>query len=547
MGSIEPPPAPSLPQNASLDYDVLIIGAGLSGIYTIHQMRELGLRAKVLEAGGGPGGTWYWNRYPGARFDSESYSYGFSWSPAVVAEWSWSEHFAAQPETLRYCEFLVSKFNLSPHMQFNTRVVAAQYQSHSSSWLLTDSAGNQYSARWLVTCMGILNNYTFPNIPGVHDFAGTKIHTARWPHETVEFAGKKVGIIGTGATGIQAIQEIAKTAGELTVFQRTAQWSAPLNNSAISAGEMEEIRKEYPVIFQKCLESYSCFIHKSNPTSVFDVSEEEREAFWEKLYQTRGFEKWLSNYHDINTDKKANALYSAFIARKIKERVNDPETAEMLIPKCHGFGTKRVPLESGYFEVYNRPNVRLVDVKADPIERVTARGVKTQSKEYEVDILIYATGFDAVTGAFTAIDFRGVDGVKLAETWEAGPRTFLGLFVKGFPNMAMVMGPHQMFGNFPRSIEYASGWVGRFMKFVAERGITFAECTEEKVQEWTEHVVACAEGLLANEVDSWMTGVNKNLAHKQKRIIARYNGPAPGYRARAEDVANRGYEDLQMR
>ncbi|KAL4804108.1 hypothetical protein BDV18DRAFT_153496 [Aspergillus unguis] len=544
MGSIEPPSG----INAGLDYDVLIIGAGLSGIYSLHQMHKLGLRARVLEAGGGPGGTWYWNRYPGARFDSESYSYGFSFSQEVLDEWTWSEHFSGQAETLRYCEFLVNKFGIMHDMQFDTRVVKAHYQQETSSWLLTDHNGKTYSSRWLVTAMGILNQYTLPNIPGVHDFKGLAIHTARWPHEPVKFEGKRVGVIGTGATGIQAIQEIVKTAGHLTVFQRTPNWSAPLNNGPISPEEMESIRKEYPSIFQKCRESYSCFLHKSNPTSVFDVPAEEREKYWEELYKTRGFEKWLSNYYDINTDREANRLYSEFIANKIRQRVHDPVTAEKLIPKCHGFGTKRVPLESGYFEAYNRPNVALVDVKEDPIERITETGVRTTSgKDYDVDILIYATGFDAVTGAFSAIDFQGVDGVKLSERWASGPRTFLGLFVESFPNMLMVMGPHQMFGNFPRSIEYAVGWVSEFIEFAAGKGLVYAECTSKKVEEWTEHVHSCAEGLLANEVDSWMTGVNKNLKHKQKRIIARYNGPAPGYRARTEDVKARGYEDLRMR
>ncbi|KAL2868980.1 flavin-containing monooxygenase [Aspergillus lucknowensis] len=545
MGSIESPPFRH--NNDALDYDVLIIGAGLSGIYTLHQMNTFGLRAKVLEAGSAPGGTWYWNRYPGARFDSESYSYGFSWSQEVLEEWDWSEHFAAQPETLRYCEFLVDKFNLRAGMQFDTRVTRAHYQERSKSWVLTDHRGRTYSSRWLVTCMGILNEFTLPNIPGVHDFAGRAMHTARWPHDApVSFEGKRVGVIGTGATGIQTITEVAKTAGHLTVFQRTPNWSAPLNNGPISAAEMAEIKTRYPEIFRRCKESYSCFIHKSNPASVFSVTPEEREKFWNELYETRGFEKWLSNFHDIFTDKEANRLYSEFIANKIRQRVHDPETAEKLIPKCHGFGTKRVPLESGYFEAFNRPNVELVDVKADPIERVTASGVKTRDNSYDLDVLIYATGFDAVTGAFTAIDFQGVGGVKLSERWKDGPRTFLGLFVESFPNMLMVMGPHQMFGNFPRSIEYASAWVAEFIRWACEKGISSAECTGKKVEEWTEHVHTCAEGLLANEVDSWMTGVNKNLQHKQKRIIARYNGPAPGYRARADDVAKRGYEDLIM-
>ncbi|KAL4799234.1 hypothetical protein BDV19DRAFT_385484 [Aspergillus venezuelensis] len=549
MGSIEPPPSTSH-ENANLDYDVLIIGAGLSGIYSLHRMRKLGLRAKVLETASGPGGTWYWNRYPGARFDSESYSYIFSFSPEVLSEWTWSEHFAAQPETLRYCQFLVDKFDLEKNMQFDTRVTAAHYQEQTRSWLLTDSSGKTYTSRWLVTAMGILNNYTMPNIPGAGSglFEGQEMHTARWPHnfDLNSLKHKKVGIIGTGATGIQAIQEIVKYASHLTVFQRTPNWSAPLNNAPISPEEMDEIRTQYPQIFKRCRESSSCFMHKSNLTSVFDVSPEERKKRWNEMYETKGFEKWLSNYKDIFTNRKANALYSEFIANKIRSRVRDQDTAEKLIPKCHGFGTKRVPLESGYFEAFNQPNVVLVDVKSDPIERITEKGVKTGEKQYDVDVLIYATGFDAVTGSFSAVDFRGVNGVKLSDKWKNGPRTFLGLWVQDFPNMMMVMGPHQMFGNFPRSIEYAVNWVSGFIEFATEKGLSYAECTRGKVEEWTEHVHQCAEGLLANEVDSWMTGVNKNLKHKQKRIIARYNGPAPGYRARAGDVAEREYVDLNL-
>ncbi|KAL4904782.1 hypothetical protein BDW74DRAFT_178357 [Aspergillus multicolor] len=411
----------------------------------------------------------------GARFDSESYSYGYSWSPEVLKEWTWSEHFAGQAETLRYSEFVVSKFDLARDMQFDTKVIRAQYQEQSRSWILTDHTGKTYTSRWLVTCIGILNNYTLPDIPGVHDFKGEAIHTARWPRESdsVSFEGKRVGIIGTGATGIQAIQKIVKTAGSLTIFQRTPNWSAPLNNGPIPRNEMEGIRSRYAEIFARCRATYSCFLHRSNPASVFDVSATEREAFWEKLNETRGFEKWLSNYRDvIFTDRKANELYSSFIADKIRARVKDPATAEKLIPRCHGFGTKRVPLESGYFEAYNRPNVELVDVKADPIERVTEKGVKTREKEYGLGILICATGFDAVTGAFTAVHFRGIYGVHLKDKWKDGPRTFLGLWVEDFPNMMMVMGPHQMFGNFPRSIEYVVEWLdnggqqGPFVKWI---------------------------------------------------------------------------------
>lgn len=429
-------------------------------------------------------------------------------------------------------------------MQFNTRVVSAHFQDTSNSWRLTDEQGRTYTSRFLVTCIGILNNYTMPNIPGVADFRGEACHTARWPQKPVSFKDKRVAIIGTGATGIQTIQEIAKDVGHLTVFQRTPNWSLPLRNGPISKEEMNEIRSRYPEIFRKCLETWSCFMHVSDPRDTLQVNPEEREAFWEELYEQRGFAKWLGNFGNINTNKEANALFSEFVANKIRSRVNDPVTAETLIPKCHGFGTKRVPLESGYFEAYNQPNVRLVDVKSNPIECITETGIRTRDESFDFDMIIYATGFDAVTGSFTAIDFRGVKGMKLADRWAEGPRTFLGLFVESFPNMMMVMGPHQMFGNIPRSIEYAVGWVSRFIEFCRDRGITFAESPRQKVLEWTEHVHTCADGLLANDVDSWMTGVNKNLAHKQKRIIARYQGPAPGYRKLAEDVAMREYIDL---
>lgn len=430
-------------------------------------------------------------------------------------------------------------------MQFNTRIKSAHYQEATDSWLLTDQDGKTYSSRFLITCMGILNEPTYPDIPGVHDFKGEAFHTARWP-DNVSLEGKRVGIIGTGATGIQTIQEIVKTVGHLTVFQRTPNWSAPLHNSTISPAEMMKIRERYPEIFKLCNESYSCFIHGADTRKTLEVPEDERLAFWEDLYSRPGFAKWLSNFGDINTDRAANKAFSDFIADKIRSRVKDPVTAEKLIPKNHGFGTRRVPLETFYFEAYNQPNVRLIDITEDPIQCITEKGIQTLGELVELDIIVYATGFDAVTGAFSAVDFQGVGGRKLTETWSAGPRTQLGLLVHDFPNMMMVMGPHQMFGNIPRSIEYAVTWISNCIGYCRDHDIKRIEATEEGVKSWTEHVHECAEGLLANEVDSWMTGVNKNLKHKQKRIIARYNGPAPGYRKFCDGVASRGYTDFQL-
>lgn len=432
-------------------------------------------------------------------------------------------------------------------MQFNTRIKAAHYDETTKSWRLIDEDGNSYTSRFLITAMGILNQPTLPNIPGVGDFQGEAFHTARWPSSVVDLSKKRVGIIGTGATAIQTIQEIVKSIGSLTVFQRTANWSAPLRNGKISQEEMEEIRQQYPKIFEKCAKSSMCFVHNADPRGTFEVSPTEREETWERLYAQPGFAKVLSTFRDVGTNREANALASEFFARKIRERVHDPITAEKLIPKDHGVGTRRLPLESGYFEAFNKPNVHLVDLREDPIECITKTGIKTISEHHDLDVIIYATGFDAVTGSFRAVDFQGVDDVKLTDVWSEGIRTYLGLTVKGFPNMFMSMGPHQMFGNIPRSIEYAVSWISDLIQYCRQNGVLQIEATSKGVEQWTEHVHDCAKGLLANEVDSWMTGVNKNLAHKQTRSIARYNGSAPGYRKRCDEVAANGYSTFAIK
>lgn len=434
-------------------------------------------------------------------------------------------------------------------MQFDTRISTAHWQPDTDSWLLTDEAGKTYTSRYIITAMGILNQPTLPNIPGVRDFKGEAWHTARWPEGSADaLRGKRVGIIGTGATAIQTVQAISDQFGSLTVFQRTANWTAPLRNTKISKDEMADIRKSYPDIFRRCQESYSCFIHSSDKRSVFDFpSDEARREHWENLYAKAGFAKVLGISRDIYTNREANALYSAFFAEKIRQRVRNPKVADLLTPKDHGFGTRRTPLESGYYEVFNQENVRLVDIRSDPIDRITETGLKTGTEEFEFDILIYATGFDAVTGSFNAVDFKGQNGTQLRDVWGEGIRTFLGLTVKDFPNMFMIMGPHQMFGNIPRSIEYAVDWVFHYMRFAKENDVRYVEATEEGMEGWTEHVHECGKGLLANEVDSWMTGVNKNLKNKQKRSMTRYNGPAPGYRRRCEEVRGRGYSDFVMK
>ncbi|GEC52002.1 cation diffusion facilitator CzcD-associated flavoprotein CzcO [Bradyrhizobium japonicum] len=533
-------------QTAALDYDVIIIGAGLSGMYQLYRLRELGLSARVFEAGTGVGGTWYWNRYPGARFDSESYSYGYSFSKELLEEWEWSEHFAGQPETLRYCNYVADKFDLRRDIQFESRVTSAIYQDDTRSWRITLESGARYACRFLITAIGPLSTPTLPRIEGRDDFRGQSFHTARWPKQKVDFTGKRVAVIGTGATGIQTIQTIAGEVGHLTVFQRTANWAAPLHNGKIDAETQARIKAGYPEIFARCKETFACFVHTPDPRGAFEVSEAEREAFYEKLYGERGFGIWQGNFKDILIDRAANATISDFVARKIRERVRDPKVAEMLIPKNHGFGTRRLPLETFYYEVYNRDNVELVDIKETPIERITPEGIRTTDKDYAFDIIIYATGFDAITGSFDKIDFRGAHGARLKEKWTHGPATYLGLMVDGFPNMMMLMGPHTALGNIPRSIEYSVDWVTGLIRFAKAKGLTFLDATPEGTADWTEHVKALGTGLLSNEVDSWMTGINRNVEGKQTRIVARYSGSAPAYRARCDEVAAKGYVELRL-
>ncbi len=537
---------PSTGSTHDPNYDAIVIGAGVSGLYQLYRLRELGLKTRVFETGTNVGGTWYWNRYPGARFDSESWTYGYSFSKELLEEWNWDEHFASQPETERYLNHVADRFDLRRDIQFRSRVSTACYREETRSWDVTLHDGRQYRTRFLVTAIGVLSAPTMPRIPGVETFRGQSCHTAEWPKEPVNFAGKRVAVIGTGATAVQTIQTIAKDVGHLTVFQRTPNWCAPLHNSKISAEEMRQIRSRYDEIFARCHETPGCFIHSPDPRSALEVTPEEREALWEKLYAEPGFGIWQANFRDILMDRDANALISEFVARKIRQRVKDPAVADKLIPKNHGFGTRRLPLETHYFEVYNQPNVKLVDIRETPIECITPAGIKTSHAEYEFDLIIYATGFDAITGAFDRIDIRGVDGCRLKDAWSSGPQTYLGVLVEGFPNLLMVMGPHAGLGNFPRAAEYSVDWVTSLVRHARDHGLTRIAATSAGTERWTDHVIAMGQGLLANEVDSWMTGINRNVEGKQTRRIMRYSGGYPNYREHCDGVAAEGYRELSL-
>ncbi|GGC37806.1 cyclohexanone monooxygenase [Siccirubricoccus deserti] len=526
------------------DLDAIIIGAGIAGMYQLYRLRELGLRVRVYEAGTDVGGTWYWNRYPGARFDSESWSYGYSFSKELLQEWEWPEHFSAQPDTLRYLNYVADKFDLRRDMRFGHRVTAAHFDTATSRWTITLDNGEQDSAHLLVTALGPLSAYTLPNIPGRDSFQGTACHTARWPREGLDLKGKRVGIIGTGATAIQTIQTIAKEVGHLTVFQRTPNWAAPLHNRKITEEEQKAIKASYDEIFERCRQTSTCFIHNTDPRKALEVSAEEREEFWEKLYAEPGFGIWVGNFQDVLVDPEANALASEFMAKKIRQRVRDPKVAEKLIPRNHGFGTRRLPLESGYFEVYNQDNVRLVDILETPIERITPEGIRTSAEDFAFDVLIYATGFDGVTGPYDRIDIRGPGGRRLKDDWTGTPRTFLGMLAEGFPNMLMVLGPHTARGNIPRNIEEIVDWLTGLIRHMRDHGLTRVEARPEAVEDWGRHVEKAASGLLFSQVNSWQTGVNRNVEGRDVLRILGYYGGAVQYRRKAGAVAAQGYREF---
>ncbi len=529
-----------------LDYDAIIVGAGIAGLYQLHQLRKIGLKVRVFESGADVGGTWYWNRYPGARFDSESYSYGYSFSQELLDEWDWSEHFASQPEILRYLQHVARKFDLIRHIQFSSDVQSAIYDDTTRSWKIQLQNSDTYTSRFLITGIGLLSEPTLPNIEGIESFTGDSFHTSRWPHTPVSFSGKRVAVIGTGASGVQVIQEICKDVGCLTVFQRRPNWCAPLHNENIGQDEMKDIRSRYNEIFRRCSQTQAGFLHTVDPRSTFDVSEEDRYAFWEHLYASKGFGIWQGNFKDMLTNPKANKAMSDFIANKIRERVTDPVTAEKLIPKDHGFGTRRVPLETKYFESYNQENVELIDISSTPIERITPTGIQTTSKVFEVDLIIYATGFNAILGSYDRINIVGANGRILKDQWKNELSTFLGLQVNNFPNLFMIMGPHALLGNNPRSIEYNVEWITNLLKYMLKQKFTRAEATPEAVASWYSYVLAQGEGLLANQVDSWMTGINSNIQGRQKRIIARYSGSQYSYRKRCNEVAENNYRELNL-
>ena len=523
------------------EFDAIVVGAGVTGLYSLYRLRELGFSVQSLEGGSGVGGTWYWNRYPGARFDSESYTYGYSFSKELLQEWDWKELYSGQPENERYLNYVADKFDLRRHIRLNSRVASAVFDDSNNCWEVEVEDGYRARAQFLITAVGILSAYYVPDFEGIDSFEGQWCHTGRWPKEGMDLAGKRVGVIGTGATGVQLITEIAKEVGHLTVFQRTANYCAPLRNRFIDDETQREIKASYPEIFEKCLETPGSFMHQFDPRSALEVSSEERIQQYESLWAEPGFKKWLSNFYDVMMPGEANEDYAEFVRNKIRERVHDPEVAEKLVPKDHMFGSKRLPCESGYYEVYNQDNVLLVDVREAPIQRITPKGLETADASYEFDVLIFATGYDAVTGSLNRMNIQGLGGETLKDKFADGPRTYMGISSSGFPNLFTVNAASV--GNFVRAAEPLVDWVTECIRNVRDRGHTRICATPDAEEEWVQHVAEGGAKILRTQANSWFVGAN---IPGKARVLLTAPDSAPAMRAKRAEVASNGYEGFAI-
>ena len=530
-----------------MDFDVVIVGAGFSGLYALYRMREvLGLSARVYEAGDGVGGTWYWNRYPGARCDSESFYYSYSFSEELQQEWAWSTKYPEQPEILSYLEHVAERFDLVRDIQLSTRVTAAVFQDDRDCWEVHTDTGDVVTARFFISAVGCLSAANVPSIPGLDRFEGEWHHTGAWPHEGVDFGGKRVGLVGTGSTGIQATPVVAEQAEHLYVFQRTPNYSVPARNHPLTPEQLQEIKTNYAEIRRKCRESYAGFPYDLTLTSATAVSDEERLATYERLWAEEGGFKFIyGSYFDLLFNQAANDTAAEFIRGKIRQIVKDPVVAEKLVPKDYPYGTKRPPIDTDYFETFNRPNVTLVDVRETPITDVVPSGIRTTDADYDVDIIVFATGFDAMTGSLLKIDIRGRDGMRLQEKWEAGPRTYLGLQVAGFPNMFTITGPGSpaVLANMPTAIEQHVEWIGDCVAHLRTHGLTRIEATAEAEEAWVDHVRQVAELTLYPQANSWYLGAN---IPGKKRVFMPYVGGFLPYTLRCAEVAERGYEGFAL-
>ena len=524
--------------------DAVIVGAGFAGLYMLHRLRDLGLRVVVLEAGDDVGGTWYWNRYPGARVDVECINYSFSFSSDLEQDYPWAERYAPQPEILKYARHVADRFALRGDIRFGTRVTAARYDERSRTWQIETDRGGAVTARYLVMATGCLSAAKLPEIPGTGTFRGHSYHTAHWPHGGVDFSGLRVGLIGTGSSGVQSIPVIAGQAADLTVFQRTPAYSLPARNRPLHPGELEGVQARYGEWRQAARVSGFGVPVEAPTKSIFEVSAQERNATLEAAWNSGSLTNLLSCYTDTATSQQANDLVREFIHGKIRELVKDPRTAADLCPQ-YPVGTKRPCLDTGYYDTYNRDNVHLVNLRRTPLAAVTERGIRASDREYEVDAIVYATGFDAMTGALTRVDIRGRDGVSLRDAWHAGPRTYLGIASSGFPNLFMITGPGSpsVLSNMMVSIEQHVDWVAGALAHLGESGLAAIEPTRQAQDDWVDHVNEIASYTLFPKANSWYMGAN---VPGKPRVFMPYAGGVGSYRVKCDEVARNGYEGFTL-
>jgi cation diffusion facilitator CzcD-associated flavoprotein CzcO len=530
----------------TIELDALVIGAGFAGLYQLLCLRDrLGLSVQAVEAGGGVGGTWYWNRYPGARCDSESHVYWYTFSPELMREWEWSERYPGQAEILRYLNFVADKFDLKRDIRFNTRVVGASYDEEANRWRVRTEGGDTYVVKFLITAVGCLSTANVPKFPGLEEFAGDWYHTGQWPHEGVDFTGKRVGMIGTGSTGIQAAPVIAASAKHLTVFQRTANYSVPARNGPLSAEFRRHVKDHASDIRAVTHETLNGMAFRIEDRLAVETAPEERETIYEAAWE-RGGLQFRAAFQDMLVDKRANDTAADFIKRKIRSIVKDANTAAILSDIDHPYAAKRPPIDTDYFETYNRPNVTLVDLRNAPIDRISRAGICTTEAEYPVDIIVFATGFDAMTGPMLRMNIRGRGGVALKDAWEAGPLTYLGLQVAGFPNLFTITGPGSpsVLCNMPVAIEQHADWITDCIQHMRDGGLERIEARADAAEKWVAEVNEVAnKTVFPLAKHSWYLGAN---IPGKPRVFMPYAGGMVRYRQICADVAARGYEGFML-
>ncbi len=538
--SHDPRPGALTSTAAAGPFDAVVVGAGASGLYMLQKLRELGLTARVIEAGDDVGGTWYWNRYPGARCDIESMTYSYSFSDELQQEWTWSERYAAQPEILAYLNHVADRFGLRTQIDLGTRVTSAAFDENAGSWAVTTDRGDVLCASFLIMATGCLSVPRMPDIEGIERFRGGAYHTGLWPHEPVDVAGKRVGIIGTGSSAIQALPVIAEDAAQVTIFQRTPAFSVPAFNRPLEPDDVRERKAQYAEYRKAERASGGGNPWPAREQSVFDETPEQRRQQLETHYARGGFHLHAA-YSDFFTDARANDVAADFVRGKIRERVHDPEVAELLCPHGYPFATKRMCIDTGYYEAYNRDNVRLVDVGKTPIEEITETGVRISDTAFAFDVLVYASGFDAMTGALTAVDIRGRSGQSVREKWADGPRSYLGLAIAGFPNLFTITGPGSpsVLSNMIVSIEQHVDLIAGCITYMRERGLSTVEATVEGEAAWVDHVREIGEETLYPLAGSWYMGAN---VPGKPRVLLPYVGGVGEYRKECERIVERGYE-----